>query len=101
MIAINAPFTILDEQEVGCATGSCPGFFSTQVIFDVQAPQVGTVLIGTPDVGADRIVWLQQLPVRLEPASGVEPGSVFGAWYDDEGNPTYYYREEDGWHLTL
>lgn len=92
--------SILDEREVGCDTGSCPGFFSTQVIFDVQAPQVGTMLIGTPDVGAHRIVWLQQLPVRLEPASGVEAGSVFGAWYDDEGNPTYY-RDEDGWHLTL
>jgi hypothetical protein len=92
--------SIMDEHKLACDTGSCPGFFSAPLVFDVRAPQVGTVLIGTPDVGTHRTIWLQQLPVTLEPASGVEPGSVFGAWYDGQGNPTYYHDEE-GWHLTL
>ena len=90
--------SILDERSVSCEGGACPGYVYADLIFSVDAPQRATILFGTVEAGT--LVWIHQIPVTLEPAPGVVPGSFVGTWYDEEGNPTYF-KDEQGWHLEL
>jgi len=92
--------SILDERSVSCEADGCPGYAYADLIFSVDAPQRATVLLGTVDPESSVLVWIHQIPVTVEPAPGVEPGSFVGTWYDEEGNPTYF-KDEQGWHLEL
>lgn len=98
---VGADGSILDEQPISCDVGDCPGYASAHLVFSVDAPQRATILFGAEEPGvAGGLVWFNQIPVTLEPAPGVAPGSFVGTWYDEEGDPTYYHDEE-GWHLEL
>ncbi len=92
--------SILDERRVRCAEGDCPGYAYADLAYTIDAPQQGTILLGTLDVESGTFVWFRHIPVAIEPPSGVEPGSYIGTWYDVDGNPTYS-REGRGWYLEL
>jgi nitrite reductase/ring-hydroxylating ferredoxin subunit len=90
--------SILDERIARCDPGPCPDYAYSELIFDVEATQRATVLIGVEEGG--EVVWVHHVPVVLEPMPGVEPGSFVGTWYDEFGKPTYF-KDADGWHLEL
>ncbi|MCI0632836.1 MAG: hypothetical protein L0206_02810 [Actinobacteria bacterium] len=91
--------SVLHEEVGACDPDPCPGSMFGELIFTVDEEQPGTVLVGTggPD---GQVAWFHHVPLTLAPDPGVDPDSFVGTWYDAEGNPTYF-KDEDGWHLTL